>query len=355
VFGGGQRGGVIYTPAEQAEIDGIHSEAVAGADALLRYITGIPPVDACAALLNAFSCYLNKYNSLCFSVDRRDRYDLSPNDDEIAFATSCIRNEPVGHYDDLSLPAYFAAKEAEWMSNVPPGFARAAGDLPDITNRAESSGPLFSFAQFLGVSIGTAALIFVQIDNRKCIDDTVYNEILYDLWFCMFDLVPPADPIAGIDVGVVDPAWKADWEARGRALEVAERGEVMAPDPAAAAPPPPAAAPPPPFPIDRAPPPLPSPLAAEAKRLAVIPNDLQEQTGYQSDATLPPRRLGPKKADIAKFREKGIEARLATVFKVRNDAREKALTRRRGLPTDRMGGGTSHTYRRRRRKLPKLL
>jgi hypothetical protein len=120
---------------------------------------------------------------------------------------------PVGHYDDLSLPAYFAAKEAEWMSKVPPGFLQTVEEDPVITSRVESSGPLLLFAEFLDRSIGEAMYVFLQIDKRECIDDTVYDEIDYDVRFCMFDLVPPAAPLPGIDTG-----------------EVVERLEIMDPD-----------------------------------------------------------------------------------------------------------------------------
>jgi hypothetical protein len=179
---GSQRGGgAIYEKFDSSETEKIYESVIRSADAMFKDVmstprpTGADTTDA----LNAFSCYLNKRNSSRFGVEVKYQ---EPTPEEIAAIS------PEAHSDTFSIPAYFAHLEKAYLETSKTGVSNLAELQIHIVS--EFTGPLALFASYMNVPIKKAVAIFLDVNKKKCIDETLYESIEDDLRFCMFDSLP---------------------------------------------------------------------------------------------------------------------------------------------------------------------
>jgi hypothetical protein len=161
---------------DSPETESLHTQVIAPALGLLNQVSALPKVADLSCCINAFSCYLNKHNISRFEVN--PVYEL-PTPEEIQAVQS-------GNVDTYSTAAYYAVLEEAYLKMIP------TVQLPPLPFNivSEFTGPLSLFAQYRGVSINEAAVIFAQVDKTKCIDETLYEQIYEDIRFVMADSVP---------------------------------------------------------------------------------------------------------------------------------------------------------------------
>jgi len=161
---------------DSPETESLHTQVIAPALGLLNQVSALPKVADLSCCINAFSCYLNKHNISRFEVN--PVYEL-PTPEEIQAVQS-------GKVDTYSTAAYYAVLEEAYLKMIP------TVQLPPLPFNivSEFTGPLSLFAQYRGVSINEAAVIFAQVDKNKCIDETLYEQIYEDIRFVMADSVP---------------------------------------------------------------------------------------------------------------------------------------------------------------------
>lgn len=168
------QGGALY---DSLETETLYNEATGPSNRMFNELSQLPKVYDFTAALNAFSCYLNKHNACRFVVD--PTYE-TPTPEEIQVVRAG------GHSDTFSTAAYYAFQEEEYLKTV------QKPQLPTLPFNivSEFTGPLRLFADYMGVSVNEAAVMFMNVNKAVCIDETLYDTIQYDLWFCMADSVP---------------------------------------------------------------------------------------------------------------------------------------------------------------------
>ena len=168
------QGGALY---DSLETETLYNEATGPSNRMFNELSQLPKVYDFTAALNAFSCYLNKHNACRFVVD--PTYE-TPTPEEIQVVRAG------GHSDTFSTAAYYAFQEEEYLKTV------QKPQLPTLPFNivSEFTGPLRLFADYMGVSVNEASVMFMNVNKAVCIDETLYDTIQYCLWFCMADSVP---------------------------------------------------------------------------------------------------------------------------------------------------------------------
>ena len=179
-----QGGAPLY---DSLETETLYNEATEPSNRMFNELSQLPKVYDFTAALNAFSCYLNKHNACRFVVD--PTYE-TPTPEEIQVVRAG------GHSDTFSTAAYYAFQEEEYLKTVQKPQLPA---LPFIIV-SEFTGPLRLFADYMGVSVNEAAVMFMNVNKSTCIDETLYDTIQYDLWFCMADSVTMEETVSSVEV-----------------------------------------------------------------------------------------------------------------------------------------------------------
>ena len=181
------QGGDKEEDYDSPETETLYNEATGPSNRMFNELSQLPKVYDFTAALNAFSCYLNKHNACRFVVD--PTYE-TPTPEEIQVVRAG------GHSDTFSTAAYYAFQEEEYLKTV------QKPQLPDVPFNivSEFTGPLHLFADYMGVSVNQAAVMFMNVNKSTCIDETLYDTIQYDLWFCMADSVPMEETISSVEV-----------------------------------------------------------------------------------------------------------------------------------------------------------